>query len=237
MARHSYFKFKHFAVAFARSAMRVGTDGVLLGAWCPVEDATRVLDVGTGCGVVALQVAQRAADASILGIDIDEGAVADAKFNFAHSPWSDRLKAQCVDFNDLACADGCFDLIVSNPPFFSNGILPMGQLRGIARHSVTLSCAQLIAGAKRLLTLGGTLAMVTPADARKEVESQCAFAGLNIKQITKVSTTAGMPPKRLLWAITPASCRISCSQLALEHADHSFTQEYIGLCREFYLKM
>ena len=101
MAREKKFRFKQFEVLNDRTAMKVGTDGVLLGAWCPVEGMTRVLDVGTGCGVITLMVAQRNNGALIESIDVDEGAIDEAKLNFAASPWSERLTARLQDFNVL----------------------------------------------------------------------------------------------------------------------------------------
>ena len=111
MGRSKTFHFKQFDVLNDKTAMKVGTDGVLLGAWCNVSGARRVLDVGTGCGVIALMVAQRNPDASVLGIDIDASGVEEASYNFAHSPWGDRLEARCVDFNDLDFS-AAFDLVV-----------------------------------------------------------------------------------------------------------------------------
>ena len=123
MGREKVFKFKQFAVLNDRTAMKVGTDGVLLGAWCPVEGARRVLDVGTGCGVIALMVAHRNTDAVIDAIDIDHDAIDEATLNFANSPWSERLTAIEGDFNNLNTAVG-YDLIVSNPPYFTDSLLP-----------------------------------------------------------------------------------------------------------------
>ena len=109
------FRFKQFTVQHQRSSMKVGTDAVLLGAWCELNGAQRVLDVGTGCGVIALMVAQRNADATILAIDIDPASVNEAQENFDASPWAERLHACRHDFNDLTDDEG-FDLIVTNPP-------------------------------------------------------------------------------------------------------------------------
>ena len=102
MAREKIFRFKQFGVLNDKTAMKVGTDGVLLGAWCDVGGARRVLDVGTGCGLIALMVAQRNQGAAVTAIDIDDEAVGEARINIARSPWSDRVEALCVDFNDFA---------------------------------------------------------------------------------------------------------------------------------------
>ena len=140
--------------------MKVGTDGVLLGAWCPVEGASRVLDVGTGCGVIALMIAQRNVEAIIEGIDIDEAAIDEAIFNFEQSPWSNRLTARLQDFNGMG-GEKRYDLIVSNPPYFTHGVLPTGDARVQARHTRSLTYGGLIDGASRLLTATGSLSLIT----------------------------------------------------------------------------
>ena len=176
MAREKVFRFKQFEVLNDRTAMKVGTDGVLLGAWCPVENVRRVLDVGTGCGVIALMVAQRNSTAVIDAIDIDHDAIEEAVLNFERSPWSDRLSATEGDYNDLQSSGEGYDLIISNPPYFTNGVMPTGDARTTARHTGTLSYPQLLDGATRLLTVAGTLAIITPSDAEGEIQEAAAFA-------------------------------------------------------------
>ena len=127
MSREYTFRFKKFRVINDKTAMKVGTDGVLLGAWCDVSAATSVLDVGAGCGLIALMIAQRNDHAMIDAIDIDCCAVEEAYINFHDSPWGGRLNVREADFNIFA--NSCvkkYDLIVSNPPFFSNGVMPAG---------------------------------------------------------------------------------------------------------------
>ena len=140
------FRFKQFTIQHQRSSMKVGTDAVLLGAWCELDGARRVLDVGTGCGVIALMVAQRTTEADIWAIDIDSASVDEARENFLHSPWSDRLQVRQEDFNNLADADG-FDLIVTNPPYYNENVLPPDAVRSAARHTHALSFDQLMRGA------------------------------------------------------------------------------------------
>ena len=122
--RESVFRFKQFAVRNSMAAMKVGTDGVLLGAWCPVEGALRVLDVGTGTGLIALMVAQRNVSAMIDAVDIDHAACDEAGFNVANSPWHERINVECCDFMEYCGCGVGYDLIVSNPPYFDNGLLP-----------------------------------------------------------------------------------------------------------------
>ena len=237
MAREKVFRFKQFAVVNDRTAMKVGTDGVLLGAWCPVEGARRVLDVGTGCGVIALMIAQRSPQAVIEAIDIDQAAIEEATLNFENSPWSERLRASTCDFNDMT-TNRNYDLIVSNPPYFTNGVLPTGDARTIARHTGSLSYIQLIAGASRLLSDNGTLALITPTDAEQDIIEASTFASLPIRLMTRVVAVEGAAPKRTLWCLTRGS-NISCQtgSLTIAHRDGSFTPEYIDLTGAFYLKM
>lgn len=235
MGREKVFRFKQFAVLNDRTAMKVGTDGVLLGAWCPVEGAKRVLDVGTGCGVIALMVAQRNASAVITGIDIDHDAIEEATLNFERSPWSGRLTAIESDFNRLA-ADTPFDLIVSNPPFFTNGVLPTGDARTTARHTGSLTYSQLIDGASRLLSDDGILALITPTDAEGDIVEAAAFASLPVKRITRVIPVEGAAPKRTLWLLSRRALPYHEDTLTIARSDGSFTSEYIALTGDFYLK-
>ncbi len=238
MGRERVFRFKQFAVVNDRTAMKVGTDGVLLGAWCPVDGVARVLDVGTGCGVIALMVAQRNGSARIDAIDIDHDSIEEAAINFGRSPWSERLTAIEGDFNDMACSDDSgYDLVVSNPPYFTNGVLPSGEARITARHTATLSYRQLIEGATRLLNDAGALAIITPSDAEGEIQEAAAFASLPIRRMTRVISVEGAPPKRTLWLLSRREMPYREDTLTIARRDGNFTSEYVALTGAFYLKM
>ena len=236
MGREKTFRFKQFEVLNDRTAMKVGTDGVLLGAWCPVDGAHRVLDVGTGCGVIALMVAQRNSQAVIKGIDIDHDAIMECTLNFKNSPWSDRLSANETDFNSMIDHQR-YDLIISNPPFFTNGMLPTGESRTTARHTSSLSYHQLIAGAARLLNEDGKLAMISPTDAESEIVQAATFASLPIRHITRVIPVEGSIPKRTLWLLSRSDMLYHEDTLTIARSDGSFTNEYVTLTGAFYLKM
>ena len=236
MGREKVFRFKQFAVVNDRTAMKVGTDGVLLGAWCPVEGVRHVLDVGTGCGVIALMIAQRNTSAVIEAIDIDHDAIEEATLNFKASPWSERLTAIEGDFNGLQTAE-YYDLIVSNPPYFTNGVLPTGDARTTARHTASLSYRQLIEGASRLLSDDGTLALITPTDTEQDVIEAATFASLPVRRITRVIPVEDAAPKRTLWLLSRRDMAYSEDTLTIAHRDGSFTSEYIALTGAFYLKM
>ena len=230
------FRFKQFNVQHQRSSMKVGTDAVLLGAWCDLDGARRVLDVGTGCGVIALMVAQRNADARILAIDIDPASVNEAQENFDASPWADRLQVYRLDFNELTHDEG-FDLIVTNPPYYNEDVLPPDAVRSAARHTHALSFEQLMQGAARLLTPIGSIALITPVEARDAVTTAATFAGLHLSRLTTVRSSEGKQPKRLLWQWSKQRCTIQRDTLILHQKGGAFTSQYTELCKEFYLDL
>lgn len=235
--REKTFRFKKFEVLNDKTAMKVGTDGVLLGAWCDVVGAKRVLDVGTGCGLIALMVAQRNADCTVLAIDIDADAVAEAEYNFGQSVWSDRLQALEQDFLTMGQDAGLFDLIVSNPPFFTNGVKPAGEARMNSRHVAALPVGNLIDNAAKLLTANGKFAFIYPADNDSLVEECVTFSPLSIARKVHVSTIAGAAPKRTLWELVRGKAEMVQSTLVIEKEPRVFSEEYVNLAREFYLKM
>lgn len=215
--------------------MKVGTDSVLIGAWSDVAGARRALDVGTGCGVIALMLAQRSPLLTVDAIDIDLDSVEEANNNFANSPWSDRLDAKAGDFSTMELP-GKYDLIVSNPPFFTNGVLPPEQARMNARHTRSLTYHQLLSRAKSLLTDAGKISIVSPVDVREVILDGCKCNSLYVNRLTEVISVDGMPPKRLLWEISRNDASTLRSTLTIEKFPGEYTEEYRALCRDFYLK-
>ncbi len=236
MAREKVFRFKQFSVVNDKTAMKVGTDGVLLGAWCDVEGAKRVLDVGTGCGLIALMVAQRNRDAHIEAIDIDPNAITEAMTNITTSPWSDRVKAKCVDFNDFAAQEP-YDLIVSNPPFFTENVMAPERCRNMARHSVTLTLDQLISHSKHLLAHNGRLAFIYPAEQDLSVRRCAVKHAMSIKRFTSVVPVEGSAAKRTLWELSKGPTNTVVEEIIIKVSTSSYSQQYIDLTRDFYLKM
>lgn len=234
--KEKVFHFKQFNVANERAPMKVGTDGVLLGAWCTVEEATRVLDVGTGTGLIALMVAQRNVTAAITGIDIDSEAAAEARDNFAASPWADRLMAIHGDFLNLAPSDDKpFDLIVSNPPFFTQDVHSPNNRRDLARNATSLPFGPLLSHAAALLSPSGRIALITPATARDAIQEAAALASLHVVRLTHVSPIAGKPAKRLLWELSPQRSPLERNDLILYDTVGSPTPSYANLVSAFYL--
>lgn len=234
------FRFKQFSVKHQLSAMKVGVDAVLLGAWADIADVRSVLDVGTGCGVIALAVAQRASDARILAIDIDTPSVVEASENFANSPWSQRLEAQNVSF-DLLLADTTeqFDLVISNPPFFDSGVDPHSDSRMRARHVGELSPFSILGGAGKLLSPQGRVAMIVSADMEDRL---CEFAdasGLCLLRGLRVKGTPAAPPKRFLAEFIRKCCsggENRIETLTIQTAPEAYTEEYIALTKGYYIK-
>lgn len=231
------FQFKQFAVNDTRSAMKVSTDGVLVGAWAPIPPAVRtILDVGAGSGLVSLMMAQRCQQAAITAVEIDAGAAEDCAENFAASPWSSRLSLVCKDVMDFA-PEAEFDMIVSNPPFFSEDVKAPNQRRAVARHGETLSPLSLIELADSLLAADGLLAMITDVRNEAEIRFSAELHHLNVLEMTYMATRVGKPDKRILWLIgrRPGQCRKS--QLFLRDADANWHPDYVKLVEPFYLRM
>ncbi len=192
------FRFKQFSVIQDRCAMKVGTDGVLLGAWAGNSPVNSVLDIGTGSGVIALMLAQRL-NCDVVGLDIDQGAMEQARENFSNSKWADRLFAVQASFQEYGLqAHRKFDLIVSNPPYFSETIKSPDEQRSLARHSDNLSIEVLIANASRLLNHTGRIALVLPFDKRKQLVQSMMKNKLWLHRETIVLPTPDEEPNRIL---------------------------------------
>lgn len=238
--RQTTFHFKRFSVSNCRSAMKVGTDGVLLGAWA-FEDVEpgpmRMLDVGCGTGVISLMLAQRFPDAIVVGVDIDKDAVDEAASNFASSPWPGRLTAVQCDFLRFNDADG-FDLIACNPPFFTDGALAPDAARRKARHQDGLTFTALMRGASRLLRPGGRVAVVAPAEAESELMAEACICSLKPSRLTAVRTVEQKKPRRILLECVKDDKSVACSKstLLISEPDGTPGQEYSRLVSPFYLK-
>ncbi len=236
--KEKVFRFKRFSVANDRAPMKVGTDGVLLGAWCTCRGARRVLDVGTGTGLIALMVAQRNVTALITGLDIDTEATAEAAANFASSPWASRLTARHGDFLDFTPGNGDpYDLIVSNPPFFTQDVRSPDSRRDLARNASSLPFGPMLGRAATLLAPTGRLALITPVAARDAIQEAAALSSLHVVRLTRVSSVEGRSAKRLLWELSPQRAEMERADLILHNADGSPTPPYASLVAPFYLHL
>ncbi len=218
--------------------MKLGTDGMLLGAWArvPHDVAVRACDVGTGCGIVALLLAHRYPGLDITGVDIDHSACCDAAVNFACSPWDDRLHSVCTDITEDMMGGG-YDMVVSNPPYFHTGERAPGQARATARHADTLSADWLVEHAGELLASCGTLSLIVPATDEERLIERAAFARMYPRRICRVSSVEGKAPIRLLMELARTDGPTEVTTMALRHADGSPTADYIKMFKDYYLHL
>ena len=232
-----YFQFKQFTVWHDQCAMKVGTDGVLLGAWASVERARRILDIGTGTGLVALMLAQRSLpDAKIVALEIDEAAAGQARENVARSPWQERIEVVQADFKKHRSSDK-FDVIVSNPPYFVDSLECSDRQRTAARHNNSLSYEDLLEGVSGLLTENGFFTVVIPADVAERVKKIASIKKLYAVRQLNVITKPGGIPKRVLITFSFSNQECIVEELLTELARHQYSEEYMTLTRDYYLNM
>lgn len=228
----SAFRFKQFAVEQDDVAMKVGTDGVLLGAWVDTRGADRILDIGTGTGVIALMMAQRSAAQTIVGVDIDAVATARANSNFSISPWSDRLVAYNMPVQQYEGEK--FDLIVSNPPYFTDSLLCPDSRRTLARHTTELSLIDLDDAVQRLLADGGRFALILPAE---QMERYIALSALTVVRRCDVYSYPGGEVKRVMAELSRgAQMATETQNIAIYTEKRDYSAEYRELTKDFYLK-
>ena len=231
----SFFQFKQFTVWHDRCAMKVGTDGVLLGAWAPVKSAESILDIGTGTGLVALMLAQRS-QASIVALEIDEAAAAQAQENVNRSPWQSKIKIIKTDFKEYN-SDKKFDVIVSNPPYFEDSLKCPNKQRNAARHNSELTYDELLKGVADLLLPDGLFTLVIPTNAENTVkEIASSYALYPVRQLY-IITKPKFPSKRTLISFSFHCEEHTYECILTEIARHQYSEEYIALTKEFYLKM
>jgi tRNA1Val (adenine37-N6)-methyltransferase len=234
MGRNNWFEFKQFRIEQHKSAMKVGTDGVLLGAWASVNDDRRILDIGTGTGLIALMLAQRS-NAIIDAVEIDEQACEEAKFNFEQSPWRDRLNVYNSDFQEFAnlpCEP--YDLIISNPPFFINSLKTKDEALSVARHNDLLSFDQLVIGAGKLLSHTGRLCIIIPFTSSVDFRESARLAGFYLRQQTRVIPKLGRSPKRILLEFTVRQGYPSENELVILDENGDYTEAYKTLTSPYY---
>lgn len=230
------FTFKQFTVNHEKCAMKVGTDGVLLGAWAPIANAKQILDVGTGTGLIALQLAQRNPYAAITAIEIDPSAAEQAEENVQRSPWADRIEIVCSDFRDFQ-SEIKFDLIVSNPPYFIDALKCPDKQRNMARHTGGLNYNLLFRHAAHLLAAEGLVSIIIPVEAEKVVIDAAWEYKLFPSKCMRVITKPGKPCRRVLLTFSFQNKGCVEESLCIEVEHHNYTPEYIALTKDFYLKM
>lgn len=230
------FRFQRFSMTHARSPMKIGTDGVLLGAWCDGSQARWALDAGTGCGLIALMLAQRYPLLQVEGIDIAPGAVDDARENFAGSPFAERLS---VRQGDMLTTDfpRRYDLIVSNPPFFTEDTLPPEASRAAARHAVHLPAEAFARKITQILAPSGRVALIYPYREADRIVGFFAAEGLYLARRTDVRGGAGRPLKRSLleFSFAPVGAEeVATDTLQLCEENGRRSTQYRELTRGFH---
>lgn len=227
------FRFKQFECEHYKSSMRIGVDAVLLGAWATAA-GKRIMDVGTGCGVIAMMMAQRSPTALIYAIDIDTQSINEAAGNFQRSKWRDRLVAKCEDFSTMR-PDSLYDVIVSNPPYFKSGIQECVTSRMTARHEGSLSPMSLLEHGRGMLAANGRIAMVVPFIRMEEIVAEAQDRNWFVARKLNVRGNPEAHFKRSLIEFTTDSTVIPIiSELTLEESPGIPTPEHWSLCKDFY---
>ena len=246
-----YFQFKQFTIYHDLCAMKVGIDGVLLGAWANAENAEKILDVGTGSGLIALMLAQRNENALVDAIDIEKSAVRQAEINIQNSVWKERIKVQHISLQDFAwhmckgekffapsTAKNKYDLIVSNPPFFVDSLKTPEKERTNARHADSLTHDELILLSKSLLAPNGKLCVILPVKEGNLCRIFAEKSGLFCSKMVSVFPKPEAEAKRFLLEFNAEKKELETTALTIETAiRHQYSTEFIKLAKDFYLKI
>jgi tRNA1Val (adenine37-N6)-methyltransferase len=230
------FRFKQFEVMQSRSAMKVGTDGVLLAAWAMVSDTPRILDAGSGTGVIALICAQRNHAAQIEAIEIDSGSAQDARENFSASPWSIRLRLHEGDFLRIASGEK-FDLIISNPPYFSDSLRAINPSRSAARHDDSLPAPAFMLKSSQLLARHGRITVIFPKIQLERWSREAARFDFYPERICHVFTLPTRDSSRVMVEFShlhPAEPKME--SILIEKSPGLWSEAYKDLMRDYFIK-
>jgi len=230
----SVFKFKEFSIVQSKSAMKVGTDGVLLGSWVNCQSAKKILDIGTGTGLISLMLAQRNNECNITAVEIDKETSEEANININNSKWRDRISIINISINNFITSDK-FDFIVSNPPYFPANFSK--NKRAIARHTNLLSFQDLIRTTVKLLSSKGIFAVILPKIAEAIFCKTANANKLFLIRICQVKGQKNSDIKRVLLEFSFEKSSLDSDSLVIEESRHIYTNKYIDLCQDFYLNM
>lgn len=235
------FSFKQFAVSQDKCAMKVGTDGILLGAWVNVPENAQILDIGTGTGLIALMLAQRSQTSPIAKIDaveIDRDAYVQAQDNIQNSPWGDRVNIYHGSIQNFAAT--CtkqYDLIISNPPFFEKSYKSSITSRNLARHSDSLLQTDILQIASQLLKIDGHLAVIYPTDLANNFLSKARDFDLWCDRQVNIKPTPTSSIERIALELSKTQFSLHEIMLTIEESKHIYTKDYISLVKDFYLNL
>lgn len=232
------FRFKQFSVEDEHASMKVGTDAVLLGAWAGNGRPEHILDIGAGSGVISLMLAQRFPGAMITGIDIHQDSVVQAEKNFNKSPWKKNLDVIASSLQDF-CGGQIrkYELILSNPPFFSDSFRPHTSSKKVAKHTDSLSYEELVRGAAGLLHQEGSFALVLPYDKREKIAQLATDHGLFLARELSIIPIQGKDPNRYLSEWTLVEQEPVEDELCIRMTAKEYSREYKSLTEEFYLAL
>ena len=232
------FEFKQFSINQENCAMKIGTDGVLLGAWFDASNADNILDIGTGTGVIAIMAGQRNQNAKVHAVEIEEKAFGQAQQNMQAAKWNDRLEVFHNSIQDYckSCKDK-YDVILSNPPFFSGGTLSANNERNDFRHTVKLPNGDLLRAAQALLSPTGKFCVILPFMEGLRFKERAASYKLFCTRMTKVKSVADGRTERVLLQFELTDKPIVEDKLTIAAKEREFTDEYVNLTKDFYLKM
>lgn len=236
------FQFKEFTIHQDKTAMKVGTDGVLLGAWCAVDDfPDSILDVGSGTGLIALMLAQRTDAMTIDAVEIDEQAYEQTVDNFEQSDWGDRLFCYHSPFQEfaeeMAEEEEQYDLIISNPPFYTDEFETEDAARNKARFTSSLSFKEIIVGANHLLSPAGRFAVIIPFKEEQTFVALASESKLVLNRVCRVKGTKTSVIKRSLLEFSLQETEVVEEELVIEISRHNYTEKYKELTKNFYLKV
>jgi len=235
---NSYFSFKQFTVYQHLCAMKVGIDGVLLGAWATTGNCKKILDVGTGTGLIALMLAQRC-NAQITAIDIESGAIRQANENRSSSPWPDRINTLEVSLQEYSeQTNEKFDLIVSNPPYFVNALKSPELSRSTARHTDLLTHSELLSYSKKLLAMNGKICIILPVNEGLDCIKLATTFQLYCSKMVEVHPKPDKPVKRLLLEFVTEKTDTEISKIVIETNErHQYSEEFSLLVKDYYLNL
>lgn len=235
--RANGFTFKQFFVAHDRCAMKVGTDGVLLGAWAPVANASRILDIGSGSGLIALMLAQRTnPTVEIDAVELDQQAAGQAQENIAASPWPNRIHLFQDDIQSWSQnATQRYSLIVSNPPYFTPGVDCATPERASARYTAGLTHEALLGCAESVICEEGFFCVILPEDAVSKLVALAQRRGWHLRYRTDISDNETRPPNRVLLALSPTAGEVFLDRMTIRGPDQRYSEAHCSLTRDFYL--
>lgn len=233
------FKFKEFSIQQDQCAMKVGTDGVLLGAWVKIDQGVQsILDIGAGTGLIALQLAQRSDAELIDALEIESSAFEQTVDNFENSQWADRLFCYHTSLQEFVTEiDDTYDLIVSNPPYYNDSFKDLDQKRALARHTESLSFKVLLSGVNQILSKQGTAAFIIPFKEEDHFLDLAKDNGLYPDRISRYRGNRSSPLIRSLIQLKRDSTAPFEEEFFLEHERHQYSNHYKELVKDFYLKL